>query len=246
MLLEISKALAQVNDISELLPMIVDMAVKVSGAERGFIMMVHGPEKIEFSIGRNKNKESLRQDAFAFSKSVTDTVLEHKKLVSITDTASDDKFKARDSIVGLSLRSIMCGPMKIGENILGLIYVDSQVPTFYFSKKNAEFFEALCSHAAFAVNSARLFNEMSKKIILEEENKHLRDAVKQKKQMVTQLKMELDNPFKELYETLSTMDRNMADQTELAALAKKAKASLLSMKTALDELLGTDSSGKAT
>jgi hypothetical protein len=42
------------------------------------------------------------------------------------------------------------------------------------------------------------------------------------------------------------MDRNMADQTELTALAKKAKANLPSMKTTLDELLGTDTSGKAT
>lgn len=246
MLLEISKALGQISDISELLPMIVDMAVKVTGAERGFIMMIQEPGKLSFAAGRNRNKESMRQEEFAFSKSVTDSVLEQKKLISITDTASDDKFRARDSIVGLSLRSIMCGPMKIGENILGLIYVDSQVPTFYFSKKNAEFFEALCSHAAFAVNSARLYQEFTRKSVLEDENKHLRETVKQRKQLVTQLKMEIDTPFKELFETLSTIDKNPGDPSEVQMLAKKAKSHLSALKTTMDELLGADNSGKVT
>ena len=244
MLLEISKALGQVNDIGDLLPMIADMAVKVSGAERGFIMMVQGPGKLSFATGRNKNKESLRQEEFAFSKSVTDTVLETKKLVSITDTASDDKFKARDSIVGLSLRSIMCGPMKIGENILGLIYVDSQVPTFYFSKKNAEFFEALCSHAAFAVNSARLHQQINSQGVLQDENKHLREQIKQRKQLQSLVSMEIETPFKELFETLSTIEKNHMEPNELQNLVRKAKGNIQAIKMSVEELFGTENQVK--
>ena len=245
MLLEISKVLAQITDISELLPMIVDMAIKVSGAERGFVMMISGPGKLDFAAGRNKNKETLRHEEFAFSKSVTDSVLETKKTVSITDTASDDKFKARDSIVGLSLRSIMCGPMKMGENILGLIYVDSQVPTFYFSRKNAEFFEALCSHAAFAVNSARLFQQIGQYSTLQDENKHLRETLKQRKQLLSQIKIEIDTPFKTLFESLGTIDRNPSDPAEVQAQARSAKNSLLLIKASIEELLGSENPGKA-
>lgn len=244
MLLEISKALAQVNDLNELFPMIADMAIKVSGAERGFIMMLQGPGKLSFATGRNKNKENLKQEEFAFSKSVTDSVLETRKLVSITDTASDDKFKARDSIVGLSLRSIMCGPMKIGENILGLIYVDSQVPTFYFSKKNAEFFEALCSHAAFAVNSARLHQQLSAQGTLLDENKHLREQIKQRKQMQSLVCMEIETPFKELFETISTIERNNMEPNELQTLARKAKTNIQAIKMSIDELTGTENQVK--
>lgn len=244
MLLEISKALGQVNDIGELLPMIADMAVKVSGAERGLIMMAQSPGKLTFATGRNKNKESLRQEDFAFSKSVTDSVLETKKLVSITDTASDDKFRARDSIVGLSLRSIMCGPMKIGENILGLIYVDSQVPTFYFSKKNAEFFEALCSHAAFAVNSARLYQQINSQGVLQDENKHLREQIKQRKQLQSLVNMEIETPFKELFETLSTIEKNHMEPNELQNMVRKAKGNVQAIKMSVEELFGTENQVK--
>jgi transcriptional regulator with GAF, ATPase, and Fis domain len=138
----------------------------------------------------------------------------------------------------------MCGPMKISENILGLIYVDSQVPTFYFSKKNAEFFEALCSHAAFAVNSARLHQQLSIQGTLLNENKHLRDQIKQRKQVQSMVSMEIETPFKELFETISTIDRNNMDPSELQALAKKAKISIQAIKMSIDELLGTENQEK--
>ncbi len=178
MLLEISRALVEVENLNELLPMIVDMALKVTGAERGFIMLLTKSRSLDFRFGRNNKKENLTPDEFAFSSSVTDSVLSQKRLVSITDTESDEKFKARDSIVGLSLRSIMASPLKITEEIIGLIYVDSQVPTFYFSKKNAEFFEALCSHAATAISYAELKTKNSQFDALLEENKALKDLKK--------------------------------------------------------------------
>ncbi len=178
MLLEISRALVQVTNLNELLPMIVDMALKVSGAERGFIMLITKSGSLDFRFGRNKEKENLSPDRFAFSSSVTDDVISKGELVSVTDTESDMKFKSKDSIVGLSLRSIMAAPLKMGEKIIGIVYVDSQIPTFYFSKKNAEFFKALCSHAATAISFAELYQKNSQYDSLIEENKALKNLIK--------------------------------------------------------------------
>ena len=133
----------------------------------------------------------------------------------------------------------------MGENVLGLIYVDSQVPTFYFSRKNAEFFEALCSHAAFAVNSARLFQQIGQYSTLQDENKHLRETLKQRKQLLSQIKIEIDTPFKTLFESLGTIDRNPSDPAEVQAQARSAKNSLLLIKASIEELLGSENPGKA-
>ena len=58
------------------------------------------------------------------------------------------------------------------------MYVDSQIPTFYFSKKNAEFFKALCSHAATAISFAELYQKNSQYDSLIEENKALKNLIK--------------------------------------------------------------------
>ena len=202
MLLEISKALVVVTNLNELLPMIVDMALKVTNAERGFIMLVSKSGVLDFRCGRNQKKEDLNPDEFAFSSTVTDTVLTEKTLVSITDTETDEKFKTRESVVGLSLRSIMCAPLKIGERVIGLIYVDSQVPTFYFSKKNAEFFEALCSHAATGISHAELSQKNADFDALMDENKTLKDLMKlnksSKARQVTKLETLVNNAKEKL------------------------------------------------
>lgn len=234
MLLEISKSLTQSNRLDELLPMIVDMAVKVSGAERGFVMLLTHSGKLEFSVGRNQKKENLGKDTFGFSTTVTDSVLSERKLISITDTASDEKFRAKDSIVGLSLRSIMCAPLRVQDKILGVIYVDSQVPTFYFSKKNAEFFEALCSHASTALWQAKLFEQAVSSAKLAEENRMLKEMGRQKAELVGNISEKIKEPLNRLYEISSDLEAKLLSGDELTALSNDVKNCMISIKTIIE------------
>ncbi|NMD14024.1 MAG: GAF domain-containing protein, partial [Caldisericales bacterium] len=235
MLLEISKALSQIGDVDELLPMIVDMAIKVSGAERGFVMLLTPSGKLEFSIGRSQKKEDLTKERFDFSTTVTDIALSERKLVCITDTATDEKFRARESIVGLSLRSIMCAPLHVGDDVLGLIYVDSQVPTFYFSRKNAEFFEALCSHAAIALHQARLHHQSIEDVRLFEENRATRELEKQKKEFVFKFFEKISGPIDQIYDILDKVAGNMVHAEDLTALSNQAKNNIVLIKDMIDQ-----------
>lgn len=235
MLLEISKALSQIEDVDELLPMIVDMAIKVSGAERGFVMLLTPSGKLEFSIGRNQKKEDLTKERFDFSTTVTDIALSERKLVCITDTATDEKFRAKESIVGLSLRSIMCAPLHVGDDVLGLIYVDSQVPTFYFSRKNAEFFEALCSHAAIALHQARLHHQSIEDVRLFEENRATRELEKQKKEFVFKFFEKISGPMNQVYDILDKIAGNIVHTEDLTALSNQAKNNIVLIKDMIDQ-----------
>ncbi len=237
MLLEISKALAGVGNIEELLPMVVDMALKVSGAERGFIMLLTPSGKLDFVVGRNQKKEFLSRDMFEFSTSVTDTALTDRKLVCITDTATDEKYRSRDSIVGLSLRSVMCGPLRVGDQVLGVIYVDSQVPTFYFSRKNAEFFEALCSHAATALKQARHHNQELESMRLQQENRMLKELTRQRVDALAGLKQRMEVPLKELEESLITIEKMSLSNTDLAALARSTRSYIISVKEMVESAI---------
>lgn len=234
MLLEISKSLTQSNRLDELLPMIVDMAIKVSGAERGFVMLLTQSGKLEFNVGRNNKKENLGKDTFGYSSTITDTVLTERKLVSITDTASDEKFRAKDSIVGLSLRSIMCAPLRVQDKILGVIYVDSQVPTFYFSKKNSEFFEALCSHASTAIWQATLFEQAVTSAKLAEENRMLKEMGRQKAELIGSINDKIKEPLNRLNEIASDLESKMLSSDELTLLSNSMKDCMISIKTIIE------------
>lgn len=235
MLLEISKALSQIGDVDELLPMVVDMAIKVSGAERGFIMLLKPSDKIEFAIGRNQKKENLTKEKFDFSTSVTDKALSERKLVCVTDTATDEKFRAKESIVGLSLRSVMCAPLRVGDEMLGLIYVDSQVPTFYFSRKNAEFFEALCSHAAIALHQTKIHHKSIENARLFEENRASRELEKQKREFLTELFGKISEPIGQVYDILDRITHDAVHTEDLTTLSNQAKSNIIFIKEIIDQ-----------
>jgi len=198
-------------------------------------MLLTPSGKLEFSIGRNQKKEDLTKERFDFSTTVTDIALSERKLVCITDTATDEKFRAKESIVGLSLRSIMCAPLHVGDDVLGLIYVDSQVPTFYFSRKNAEFFEALCSHAAIALHQARLHHQSIEDVRLFEENRATRELEKQKKEFVFKFFEKISGPMDQIYDILDKVAGNMVHTEDLTALSNQAKNNIVLIKDMIDQ-----------
>ncbi len=73
------------------------------------------------------------------------------------------------SVVILGLRSVMCAPLQLKDNILGVIYVDNRMQAGIFTQSDLELVSAIASNAAIAIDNARLYQLAVEKGRLERE-----------------------------------------------------------------------------
>ncbi|MBI3723780.1 SpoIIE family protein phosphatase [bacterium] len=175
-LLEINKRLNQQHDLRKLLETIIDSAIELMAAERGFLILVYeGEMKVE--IARNMSREALDGQVSQFSAQICREVLETGRPVLTTNATADQRYGRYSSVVGLNLRSILCVPFKIKDAVLGTVYLDN-ANVGAFSPRDADLLSAFSDQAAVAIENARLLRQAKKKERMEQELKIASDIQK--------------------------------------------------------------------
>ncbi|MDF1662748.1 MAG: SpoIIE family protein phosphatase [Planctomycetota bacterium] len=160
-LTNVGKEISSTLDMDALFIKIVDYVIEIGGAQRGFLMMVENGEPV-YKIGRNFRKAEIPMDYFEFSRSVTHKTITEKK-PQIVVVSSEDDFDPSRSMVAMQLKSVMCVPLMEKNNVLGLVYLDSQQASKEFSQSDAELLQSLCGQAAVALLNAKLLSEVTEK-----------------------------------------------------------------------------------
>ncbi|MCK4523664.1 sigma 54-interacting transcriptional regulator, partial [candidate division WOR-3 bacterium] len=152
----------------ELLEKIMDTAINTVNAERGFLMLKNENSKeMKIEVARNINKENIINSK-EISMTTVYSALDKGEPILTSDAKIDPRLKESKSIVMYNLLSIMVVPIKRKDNILGVIYVDSQTNRNVFDEKSLEFLSAFSNLAALSIDNARMNNS------LEIENKTLK------------------------------------------------------------------------
>ncbi len=146
--------------IDDILEIVMNKAIELLSAERGFIMLLDEKGELQFKTIHNINKESLEKEDFRISRSIANEVAATGKSVYTSDALSDERFSRQKSIVELHLRSIMCVPLTIKNNIIGLIYLDNSSEAKLFLKSDLYLFELYAQQAAYAIHNATLYDHL--------------------------------------------------------------------------------------
>ncbi len=157
-LLEITNSINTLQDFNQLLELIVDSAIALTKAERGFLMFFRKNGNLEFRVTRNFDKETLEGEKFKISRTVVNQVLATGKPLFLSDIYKDKKFKTSESIEILGLRMVMCVPLKVKKHVLGLIYVDSHSKTESFTEIEERIFKAFAAQASVAIENSHLYD----------------------------------------------------------------------------------------
>jgi diguanylate cyclase (GGDEF)-like protein len=157
-LLEITRSININQDFNKLLELIVDSAIILTDAERGFMILFSKEGNLEFRVTRNYDKETLDNQDIEISKTVVNRVLATGKSLFLSDIFKDKQFTITESIEALGLRMVMCVPLKTKKGLLGLIYVDSHSETESFTNIEENIFEAFAAQASIAVENSYLYD----------------------------------------------------------------------------------------
>jgi PAS domain S-box-containing protein len=148
-------------DLTTVLNEVMDTIIRLTGAERGFLMLKDASGELQFRIARNVERESLDQSEFQVSRTVVGQVAESGEPVVTTNAQADPRFSAQESVIGYNLRSIVCVPLKLKGVVTGVIYVDNRIRTGLFSERERDLLAAFANQAAIAIENARQFQQVN-------------------------------------------------------------------------------------
>jgi transcriptional regulator with GAF, ATPase, and Fis domain len=154
-LLEVNRAIAGERERDRLLEKIIDAAIRLAGAERGFIMLASRSGKMKFAVGRSMAREDIRARN-AISRTVVARACETGERIVLADARRDPEFRSSQSIAGLQLASVLCTPLRVEGKTAGVLYVDHRFRSGAFLGPQVRAIEALADQAAIALENARL------------------------------------------------------------------------------------------
>ena len=157
-LLQINRELTSERRPERVLELIIDRAIELTGAERGFVILAAG-DRLEVSVARNLDQESLRRGALKFSRSVAERVVAAGEAVITDDAAEDERFRDNLSVHEMNLRSILCVPLRMQKQILGALYLDNRFRRDSFGPGHVQLLTAFADQAAIALHTATQLRE---------------------------------------------------------------------------------------
>ena len=170
------RRLASERDLTQLLSAITDGAVGLSGAERGFVLLVDESGALEATTIRGAQSQLGEQTA-AFSRSIAETVLIDGDPVVTVDAAHDARVQDYMSVHQLMLKSVACLPIASHGRIWGVLYLEHRSASGRFSGTDLSLLRAYADQAAIAIETSRLFERIeAQKQELERANLALREA----------------------------------------------------------------------
>ncbi len=166
----------------DVLCLIVDAAIEITQAERGFLMLRNEAGDLEFKVARDQNRSWLEGADFAMSRSVVEEAFKQNRSVIINDSRDTASHFARESVRNLDLRSIACIPLRrfqmtenmdattiLKRDVIGVLYVDSHVIGGTISQTSIRLLESLAFEATKSLESVRLMHQEQEKKQIEQE-----------------------------------------------------------------------------
>lgn len=161
-------------DLSVLLDELLDAVIDLTGADKGFLILV---ENDEFTVkkARNVHRETIPDAMEHVSDSIIGSVLESKESLIVSDAMNHDQFNSSESVVNMQLSSVMCVPLKDRGELIGLIYVGNEQITHLFEEQHLEMLSVFAAQASLIVANAVMVRDLQfDKQMLEERVEELR------------------------------------------------------------------------
>lgn len=157
-LYRISQTLGTSLDVDAVLNQVMDLVIELTGAERGFLMLLD-PEStlLELRAARNIEGETLDTGEMEISRTVIRSVLESGQGIVTVNAQTDPRFAGQASVILYALRSILCSPLRVRGQVIGVVYVDHRAQSNIFNVQDLEMLNAFAAQAAVAIENARLY-----------------------------------------------------------------------------------------
>jgi len=181
--LEVARALESSVSLEDVLGAVVDAALVVTSADRGFLLLqAEEGEGLDMRVARDKHGRPLDESDLRVPRGVIQRAL-HQRRDLLSMSFDPGQIDSDKSIADLELRSVVCVPLvriRIGHHhetsqhstkndTLGVLYMDSRLGDADLSAGNRELLQSLAIETSTVLENARLMTEEREKRRMEQE-----------------------------------------------------------------------------
>jgi sigma-B regulation protein RsbU (phosphoserine phosphatase) len=183
-ILDLARTLQSSFSIDDVLISVVDTALAITNAERGFLLL-RTSDGLQTRVARHRKGHNLNANDLRVPREVIHRALQHRReLLSMNfDPLAEDETRPQNSIAALELRSVVCVPLvrirtgqgdatsllQTGSETVGVLYMDSRGVNADLAGGNRELLQTLAIEASTVLENARLLEEEREKHKIEEE-----------------------------------------------------------------------------
>jgi signal transduction histidine kinase len=181
------QAVSREIDLGKLIEILMAVAVKHAGAERGLLFLRRGPEhRIEAeAITRGDKVEVILAQALAappkFPESVLRYVIRTRERIILDDASAENPFSDDAYVSRRRPRSILCLPLVKQRELGGVLYLENNLAPCVFAPDRLAVLELLAAQAAISLKNAQLYAD------LQQENSERRKAEQDLRQSTAEL-----------------------------------------------------------
>jgi Nif-specific regulatory protein len=159
-LMKISTTINAIRGVEELQKTLLDLLFEVVPAQRGVVLLTEpGAEgdKAAFVSVFGLDRERGQDASIRVSSKVTRWVLKQRESILITNQAEIDNFGSSESLISDQPVAVLCVPLIMLDQTLGVIYLDTTEPDTRFDQDHLQLVSAISAITAVAIENARHF-----------------------------------------------------------------------------------------
>ena len=157
--LKAAQSLYQHGARADVLSTMLEYAIRLTGAERGFVFLGKDSDSLRFECGRERNGNSIATPLHV-SKSVLREAAASQLPFLFSDSL-EGSTTAPQSLILNAIRSVVAIPLRGSGNssqLLGLLYLDSRAATHDFTRTRRDVLEAIASQATTLFENLRMLD----------------------------------------------------------------------------------------
>lgn len=143
-------------DFSELVNETLELIFEAFKPSRGFIGLVSESHIYRYHL-RGQAGTSRPENV---SNTIIDQVLRERETLWTPNAAMDKILKNRKSIVVHKIRSVICAPAKLKDNVVAIVYIDSGKGDLCYTREDAEMLDTFCTQLAINIEGYRKLRDL--------------------------------------------------------------------------------------
>ncbi|MGH9393389.1 MAG: SpoIIE family protein phosphatase, partial [Terriglobales bacterium] len=165
LLLDFSQRLRGSGGLEDILAAMVDAAIRLTGAERGFVFLRGDDGTLKLSTGRTAAGATLHEES-GISHSIVARAAQSSEAFVMNDSRKASSTDLAQSIVAFDLRTVVAVPLRDG---VGVLYLDSHAASPTLGQVSREMLDLLANDAAQVVINAQLARQQEAARLMEKE-----------------------------------------------------------------------------
>jgi adenylate cyclase len=161
LLYQVGRRVLEASSADDLNELALSLVFDSVNAERGALLLRDSDGAMRASTLRHRDHSELSEDELRVPSSIVNEAVSGAVGILTTDALHDPRFLSRASVQEENIRSAICVPLWDGAKVLGVIYLDSQLESYAFTRDDLLLLSSIANLVAIRLKQESLNAELS-------------------------------------------------------------------------------------